>query len=517
MELETRDFEVREVSKEDKTVTGIAVPWNTPTTVSGYTEQFERGAIESVEGTKLFWNHTEVIGKVIRGAETDDGYEITARFSDTTHGRDAHVLAMDGVVDKFSVGFLPVEQREEDGVLTRTKVNLKEVSLVPFPAYQGAQVSEVRASESKNTNQTEGDSKESQIMDITKIENEIAELRGSNEDLVRELAIVKENGGNATPAAELLNYRSFGEFVKGLADGSSREDVEKVNRAFTGATTADNAGTAPAWVNRQVKLVEENRNIFNLFNKAPLPRAMSFSYPVFGSKTGDVAKQATEGADLPYLELVTATAQASPSTYGGYSSLSRQVIELSDPAYLQRVLDMQSISYAKVTNGIIRTSLTGASGVNTNTGLAAGNTTAAGWLNAAIDGVSQIANNSVGLSADVWVMSTAAFAKLAAVVDSAGRPVFVINGDGQNTIGNVNVKGLSASVAGIPVVVDPALTGTFSYIASTEALTVYEAAGAPFRLQDENIINLTKDFSLYGYLASTLDDAKGIVKVTTTV
>ncbi len=99
------------------------------------------------------------------------------------------------------------------------------------------------------------------------------------------------------------------------------------------------------------------------------------------------------------------------------------------------------------------------------------------------------------------------------MVDSAGRPLFVVNGDGVNTIGVTNVLGSRANVAGMPVVVGPRMPATSVYVASSEALTVFESPGAPVRLQDENIINLTKDFSLYGYLAIAVTNAKGIVKV----
>jgi hypothetical protein len=42
----------------------------------------------------------------------------------------------------------------------------------------------------------------------------------------------------------------------------------------------------------------------------------------------------------------------------------------------------------------------------------------------------------------------------------------------------------------------------------------WENAGAPLRLEDENIINLSKDFSLYGYMAVGVTNALGLVKPT---
>ena len=53
-----------------------------------------------------------------------------------------------------------------------------------------------------------------------------------------------------------------------------------------------------------------------------------------------------------------------------------------------------------------------------------------------------------------------------------------------------------------------------------DALSVREVArkagvspGAPFRLQDENIVNLTKQFSVYGYVAAYSEFPEGLVPI----
>ncbi len=66
----------------------------------------------------------------------------------------------------------------------------------------------------------------------------------------------------------------------------------------------------------------------------------------------------------------------------------------------------------------------------------------------------------------------------------------------------------------MPVVMIPRLTGTTFTVCSRDAITTMESAGAPVRLQDENIINLTQDFSLYGYQSIYSEERKGITKVT---
>ena len=510
MNLETRDFQIREVNDEERTVTGIAVPFDSETDVGGYREKFERGAIAGVEGVKLFWNHQEVIGKVIRGADTDAGYEVTAKFSDTTLGRDAHTLAKDGAVDKFSVGFVPVEHRTDEGVVVRTKVDLKEVSLVPFPAYAGAQISEVRAeANNASANNSKEDSNESTIMVNENVYDD-SELRSELDIVKRELAVVRENGaGNSAPS---INFRSAGEFIKALAanDENARNEI----RAYTGAVLAD-SHTSNDWKSDLLRIVDRGRPVINLFDKGTLgAQGNSVEYPKVAGTSGDVAQQVAEGDNLAYLEVSITTATAPVKTFGGYSEISRQAIERSDVAYLDSVLKFQAASYAKVTNAYVAGVLAAAT-PQTGTSFTLSSATAASFLGAVTDGIQKISDNGL-LSQDAGfvLVSTDVWSKMANLVDGNGRPLFDLNGDGANTVGNANIRGIAGSLAGLPVVVIGSFPAKTFYVANSSALVTWENPGAPLHLQDENIINLTKQFSLYGYLAAGVKDANGLVKAT---
>jgi hypothetical protein len=101
---------------------------------------------------------------------------------------------------------------------------------------------------------------------------------------------------------------------------------------------------------------------------------------------------------------------------------------------------------------------------------------------------------------------------MSTIVDTTGRPLFDVNGDGANTVGNVSVVRVAGSVAGFPVVVIPTLAANSMYVVSSDALIVREDAVKS--LQDENIRNLTKEFSIYGYMAVEVANPIAIVKVT---
>lgn len=511
-ELITRSFEIREVNEEERTVTGIAVPWDSPTNVGGYTEQFSRGAIESVEGTKLFWNHSEVIGKVISGRDTDAGYEIKARISDTTLGRDAHTFLKDGVIDRFSVGFLPVEQRtEENGTVTRTKVDLKEVSLVPFPAYNGATVSEVRALKT-NANLTKEEVSEDTSNNI--LNTEIAkyddsEIRSELDSVKRELAVVRENG--VTNSVAGTQFRSAGELVKALASGDENASAE-LTRAYTGAQLSDTTSRND-WKAGLLKIVNSGRPVVNAFQKDTLGgTGMSVEYPRIKTLTGNVGVQVAEGDDLTYVEIQTETATAPVKTYGAYSQLSRQVIERTEIPYLQKTLEYQASSYAKVTNDAVRAAIAAAT-PQAGASLTLTTAKANAWLGGIFDALGLIQDNGNGAQGEFIMVSRDVFKQFLTLTDSTDRPVFNINGDGANTFGNAGVRA-NATVAGIPLVVDTGAAAKTLYVASSEAVTTWEAPGVPFRLDDENPINLTKVYSIYGYMAVGVTNPKGLVKFT---
>ncbi|WP_082503069.1 HK97 family phage prohead protease [Nocardioides sp. Leaf307] len=510
--LETRSFEVRAADTDTRTITGLAVPYNTETNIGDFVEKFERGAFGEISNVKLFYGHTEPIGLVTKGEDTEDGYVIEARISDTPKGNEIYTLLKDGVLNRFSVGFIPVEDRMDDDVVVRTKATLKEVSVVPFPAYEGAEVLAVRGYDStknsvgtatENTNNEKGDINMSEITYASS--DDVADLRTAVDEMERRMALAGTSvNDNAAP-----QFRSGGDFLKALADGDA--GAQNAVRAYTGATLSD-SHTSNDWKANLLTIVDRGRPVLNLFSRGPLgPSGNSVEYPKVSALTGDVAKQVAEGDNLAYLEVGITTATAPVETFGGYSELSRQAIERSDVSYLDTVLRYQAASYAKVTNAKVLSAMTAAT-AQAGTSFTLSSATAANFLDAVVDGVAKIDANGQGAQADFIAVSPDVYAKLATVAGS--QFALDANNSGGATIGSVNVRGISGSLAGVPIVVVAGMAAKSFYVASSTAVTSWENSGAPLRLQDENIINLTKQFSLYGYLAVGVTNANGLVKAT---
>lgn len=503
MEIRNIGFEARLENVETRTVSGLAVPYGQTIDIGGFQERVERGAFDTSQTIPLLWGHDHKdipIGRVTAMRDTEHGLEIDAVLNDTDKGENVYRALKAGDVSKFSIGFIPTQSRKEGDVIVREKADLKEVSVVNFPAYTKASVTSVREAET-NSN------KENEMTNENDYSAEVSELRDAVADMQRKFDKVSEH--DSAPAVQ---YRSAGEWIKGLAKGDQSAQ-EFATRDFATSVDADNV--RPAWMNSQLKLVEKQRIVKGLFSSASLPASgNSIEYPYVKTATGEVAVQVAEGDNLAYLELAIDTATAAVKTYGGYSSLSRQAIERSDVAYLETVLRFQTLAYANATEKAVQNALvaTAATANSVELGGTAGTASAVQWIEAVIDAKGEIDDNStLGLSADFILISKDVHKTIALLKDSAGRPVFSVNSDGQNTWGSMPINGrLVGVIDGTPVVVGKNLAAGTVIVASADALVSYESSGAPFRLQDENIVNLTKDFSLYGYMAIATPDVKGI-------
>ena len=154
----TSDLEIR-ADGDGRTIQGIVVPYGQTARVSdggpSYTEKFQRGAFANYLNKKpidrwpmrlLSQHKTDMpIGRATDLRETDAGLFGAFRVSDTTAGRDQLELVRDGVLGAFSVGFTPMQATKDGPTTIRTEVALREVSLVTFPAYEGAIVTGIRA------------------------------------------------------------------------------------------------------------------------------------------------------------------------------------------------------------------------------------------------------------------------------------------------------------------------------------------------------------------------------------
>ena len=507
MEIETRNIELRLDDVEERTITGLAVPFNEDANIGGaYIERFVPGAIDSVEDVKLFYGHETPIGVVTSGRDTEQGFEITAKVSETSLGNDVLTLMRDGALNKFSVGFVPVEQTRDGQTITRTKVSLKEVSVVPFPAFAGANITEVReeALEPAEDIQIPSNTKESELennieLDVRSVQDEVAELR----------RVVESTVAPAVPAAPgYMAYRSFGEYVQGFAKGEEAA-IELARAASTSADTY----AAPGYIGYINKLIESNRPSWNVWSKAVLPATgMTVEYAAITANTLAVGEQDPENEALSFGNLTIDNVSAAVKTYGGYTTVSKQAVLRGSVDYTGIVFDALAVAYANATNAAAKAAIAALDFTGKVMDLDGG--TAASVIEGLIDGVKYIKANS-GLNAEFILCSPDSYKYFMKIADSSGRPIVNVNRDGANTFATAN-NDLTGSIWGIPVVVDPTLGTGLAYLANSRALQVLEANGSGTRLSAQDVSTLTDTLSLYGFAAITVPFESAIVKLDVT-
>ena len=96
-----------------RTISGTAVPYNVPATVSDGTQVIFRPGSLPVEGKapRLFMYHdaSMPVGIVTERVETEQGMMFTAKVSASSQGQDAMIMLQETVIDQVSVGVNPTK------------------------------------------------------------------------------------------------------------------------------------------------------------------------------------------------------------------------------------------------------------------------------------------------------------------------------------------------------------------------------------------------------------------------
>jgi HK97 family phage prohead protease len=150
-------MELRGVDGDGRTIDGVCVPYDeisylTPNPAG---ERVMRGAFaKSVaqQAGKVFLfrghDHAHPIGKAVRFEDRSDGLYGTFQVRRSALGDEALSDVAEGYLPAMSVGFKPVQARRgSNGETEIVEAQLKEVSLLPLGAYEGARVFAMRAAE----------------------------------------------------------------------------------------------------------------------------------------------------------------------------------------------------------------------------------------------------------------------------------------------------------------------------------------------------------------------------------
>jgi HK97 family phage prohead protease/HK97 family phage major capsid protein len=519
-QVEYLEFQVLAPTQEQvakREFTGLALPYGEEMQRldiwTGATRQvFEAESAKVRENAQIFFGHDHQVlgmpvGRIKSWEHTPQGLKITGRLATTAKAEDVYTLMTpdeDGqaVLDRLSVGYIPVKNVLEDAdtkdpLLRHLEVDVFETSIVPTPQYDSAKVSQVLAAHtprkepSMTTTTTEPETL------ATKAEFEA--LTASLDNLERRMATLGQPGddeGHAVP------FTSYGEFLQALSQG---DDQAMQFLAYVGGVVGDLDGwVKDSWVGDLYRPLAERRRVLNLFNTRPLPASgMQVEYGKLLADTTQVAEQAAEGDALAYGKITFTTDTAPLKTYGGWGEMSRQEIDRSAMAVVEKFFTALLRRYNQATEAAVRAVAVDPANATELPGAAPDLGTIDGWVDFLVD--ASFALDDEGLAPDFALVGRDVFKDLAKMRLGTDGPFFL-----DRNSGTVNVTGLSGEVFNVPVV--PISQNGLVRVCDASAIVSFEAGGAPFRMQDDDIVHLTKAFSIYGYLAVAPTDVKAIIR-----
>lgn len=496
---------------DGRTLEGVAVPYGQIIDTWDGAETFDHDCrFDDIESAKLCYQHGELIGRITGAESRDDGLHITARISDTQRGRDVVELLRDGALDSLSVGFIPLEnEMDKAGVTHRKRVRLLETSVVSWPAYESAKITGQRDMEKTTNNRNESED--------PKVDKELEEMLNGIRDEQRSMKAAIAKGSAPEHKTVGGEYRTAGDYLQALYRGD--EAAVQLMHECRDLIATGNTGNTSTWIADDLRLIEMRRKVINILTHDTLPaKGMTMEYNVVSTDTTAVAKQATEGNALQFGKVTFGTKSVSIDTYGGYTTLSRQVIERSTTPMLNTALAALRNAYAKATETAVRNYLYATIASQRDATQNANKIDAPATLAAmTIDQWATLIMNAAELADDRNVnltrlgVSKDVMASLIALKDSGSR-FFDLSGDGSDTIGNFDLTGIAGKFLRLPVQMLPkAPNGTACFI-DPESVTVWESGG-PTQLSDGDPTKLTENYSVYGYMAVAATNVDGLIPV----
>jgi HK97 family phage prohead protease len=487
-----------ECSEERREISGKIVPMGTGeigrTNLGEYA--FAANSIEIAEPSKIRLlsqhNMQKPIGKMISAEERKDGIYAVFRLSKSTAGSDALIMAQEGLVTGLSIGAeILASQPSKDGYTVVSSALLKEVSLVTVPAFASAQVLEIAAEEV-----------------IPAEENPQTESETVVEDTTVEAAPVETAAVEAArPTVTAMYYTNprlnlnitAGEYAKAQLNASRGDaDARELMAALQVATVAENTGMVPpTYLKDVIGIIDSSRPFIDSIERAALPAS---GMKIFTPKLGTQASVdlTAEGAEFASSDTTVTFQEDNVVKFAGAGVLDLELVDRSDPSFLDLYLRELAASYAQKTDQYAaKIAADGSSDSSSSTIYKA----IAKSIADSYGVMRQTPNNL--LVATSGGNDNVDFAGLLGEVDSTGRPLYAaaapMNANGLVTQGSTN-----GTIAGLNLVVDPNYTGGTSNIKvglvyPTMAMRFHESG--TLQIRSNVVANGQLEIGIYGYVA----------------
>ena len=492
-----------------RTITGVAVPWDTPATVSsGESVMFRKGAFDvNAKAPKLLEGHdmTQLRGVVTELVEAEEGLLFTAKFAKTRASDEAIELIKAGAYDSVSVGAIPVKFKyDKDGTMVVSKANLVEISLVAQPAFADAVITEIAASQPDE--ESEEEVVEPQPLDISE-----EETMSTDTPTVEASAEIVPTAPIFAQAKREFKMPSAGEWLSAQMQGGSvaAEFNARLRAAAPDVVSSDLDGILPLPI---VSPIYNNfrglRPVIDAVGVRQLPAGGKvFIRPVVTTHTSMAV--ATENTAIQAGTFVVNDVQITKGIYGGYVEVSEASLDWTQPEVLNAMLDDMGRVYANTVDNVAADALE-AGTTNTNNFTAADIAKPEVWVAWIYQAASDILTGSNGNLPTHLFMAPNRWASLGNLSDDSGRPLFPNIGP-MNALGQLAPGDSAGNAFGLQVVVDRNLPSGTLIIgdATSGGFECWEQMKGAVSIEQPS--TLSRQIAFRGYFAAKMiDDTKFI-------
>jgi HK97 family phage prohead protease len=492
-----------------RTITGIAVPWDTVATVSGGEKvMFKRGAFDlNAKPARLLENHDgRPIGIVTELVDLDNGLGFSATFARSKAADDVVELIQMSAYDSVSVGAVPKKFKyDKNGIMIVSSADLQELSVVSVPAFADAIIEQIAASE-HDPEEVEEDA------------NEPQPDTSLQEETMSQETQVEASAPDAIPTSPIFASakRSFvmpsaAEYISAAFVGGDqwRAMSEGIRAAAPDVITSDIPGVLPLPI---VSPVYNNfigrRPVIDAIGAKAMPQGGKvFIRPEVTTHTS-IGNQATENTALTQGTFVITDNQVTKGTYGGYVTLSEQSIDWSQPEIISLVLDDMARIYANATDNVAADNLASGASVTRDFSGASG-ADPAYWVQWIYGAASTILSSSNGNLPTHLFLAPNVWASLSSLSDTADRPLFPNVGP-MNAFGGSNANSTDMMAFGLKVVVDRNFAASTVIVGDPSGYEIFEQQKGAISIDVPSTLSRTIAFR--GYLATLMIDSTKFVK-----
>jgi len=438
---------------ESRIIAGRIVQWDAVGNTSAGQTKFLENSIKLGKNTKLVLEHqiTKPIGKLVEWSQDASGITASFKIAKTTAGNDALEEAATGLRSDFSVGVQVDAWTNDEGVMAISDSQLVEVSLVTSGAIPGSVVEKVAATDTpeiseetqENTTQSiEGE----QVSDTTVPEASAAETV--------EAAKVEVKAATApfiqtTVRHPITSPATFLEHSVRATLGDSTSAL------YVAAASDGTLATELAGLNQTPQLstvwnpkTTNVRPAISAIRTATIPTGTGLKFQIPRVKTAPSVAVAAEKGAFSDTQIEIEYVDVTQKKFAGMQKFDVEVLDLSTPAFFEEMVRLMADQYAAATDSEVATA-----------------------------------------------------ANIIALNDSNKRPLFNVAGSPQNSLGDIEPGSPVGSVLGLPVYVDPNMSGVADdsiVMVNRDSFVWYEGAG-PLQLRTNIVSTGQVEVGYYGY------------------